>query len=140
MDMKHQSVLLFDGECGLCTRIVQLVLRADRKRTLRFASLQSDFARKVIARHPELRAVDSVAWLESRAALDYQVSIRSEAALRLARYLGFPWSLFGLARVIPRAVRDGVYDWIARRRRRWFGLAVSCEYPTPEQQTRMVTP
>jgi predicted DCC family thiol-disulfide oxidoreductase YuxK len=140
MDTKHQSVLLFDGECGLCTRIVQLVLRADRKRTLRFASLQSDFARKVIARHPELRAVDSVAWLESRAALDYQVSIRSEAALRLARYLGFPWGLFGLARVIPRPVRDRVYDWIARRRHRWFGPAVSCEYPTPEQQTRMVTP
>ncbi|MFL5531516.1 MAG: thiol-disulfide oxidoreductase DCC family protein [Gemmatimonadales bacterium] len=140
MDLNHQSVLLFDGECGLCTRIVQLVLRADRKGTLCFASLQSEFARKIIARHPELRAVDSVAWLESGAAGGYQVSIRSEAALRLARYLGLPWALLGLGRVVPRPVRDRVYDWIARRRHRWFGPAATCQVLTPEQQKRMVTP
>ena len=140
MDMKHQSVLLFDGECGLCTRIVQLVLRADRKGTLCFASLQSEFARKIIDRHPELRAVDSVAWLEGDAAGGYQVSIRSEAALRLARYLGYPWRLLSVARAIPRSIRDRAYDWIARRRHRWFGPAVSCQLPTPEQQKRMVTP
>src|SRR5215212_9499085 len=139
MDVKHQSVLLFDGECGLCTRIVQLVLRADRKGTLCFASLQGDFARKIIARHAELRAVDSMALLEATAAGDYHVSVRSEAALRLARYLGFPWSLFGLARVVPRPIRDRLYDWIARRRHRWFGPALTCQLPTPEQQKRMVT-
>jgi len=139
MDVKHQSVLLFDGECGLCTRIVQLVLRADRKGTLCFASLQGDFARKIIARHAELRAVDSMALLEATAAGDYHVSVRSEAALRLARYLGFPWSLFGLARLIPRPIRDRGYDWIARRRHRWFGPALTCQLPTPEQQKRMVT-
>jgi predicted DCC family thiol-disulfide oxidoreductase YuxK len=137
--VKHQSVLLFDGECGLCTRIVQLVLRADRKGTLCFASLQGDFARKIIARHAELRAVDSMALLDATAAGDYHVSVRSEAALRLARYLGFPWSLFGLARVIPRPIRDRGYDWIARRRHRWFGPALTCQLPTPEQQKRMVT-
>ena len=139
MDMEHQSVLLFDGECGLCTRIVQLVLRADRKGTLCFASLQSEFARKIIAQHPELREVDSVALLEGDAAGGYEVSIRSEAALRLARYLGLPWRLLGLAWVVPRPVRDRVYDWIARRRHRWFGPALSCQLPTPEQEKRMVT-
>jgi predicted DCC family thiol-disulfide oxidoreductase YuxK len=139
MDVKHQSVLLFDGECGLCTRIVQLVLRADRKGTLCFASLQGDFARKIIARHAELRAVDSMALLEATAAGDYHVSVRSEAALRLARYLGFPWTLCGLARVVPRPIRDRLYDWIARRRHRWFGPALTCHLPTPEQQKRMVT-
>jgi len=139
MDVKHQSVLLFDGECGLCTRIVQLVLRADRKGTLCFASLQGDFARKIIARHAELRAVDSMALLDATAAGDYHASVRSEAALRLARYLGFPWSLFGLARLIPRPIRDRGYDWIARRRHRWFGPALTCQLPAPEQQKRMVT-
>jgi predicted DCC family thiol-disulfide oxidoreductase YuxK len=139
MGVKHQSVLLFDGECGLCTRIVQLVLRADRKGTLCFASLQGEFARKIIARAAELRAVDSMALLEATAAGDYHVSVRSEAALRLARYLGFPWMLFGLARVIPRPVRDRVYDAIARRRHRWFAPALTCQLPTPEQQKRMVT-
>jgi predicted DCC family thiol-disulfide oxidoreductase YuxK len=139
MDMKHQSVLLFDGECGLCTRIVQLVLRADRKGTLCFASLQGEFARKITARHAELRSVDSMALLEATAAGDYHVSVRSEAALRLARYLGFPWALLGLARVIPRPVRDRVYDEIARRRHRWFGPGLACQLPTPEQQKRMVT-
>ena len=140
MDLKHQSVLLFDGDCGLCTRIVQLVLRADRKGTLCFASLQSEFGRKIITRHAELRDVDSVALLETRGSGGYHVSVRSEAALRLARYLGFPWRLFGLVRVVPRPLRDRAYDWIARRRYRWFGPAVSCQLPTPEQQKRMVTP
>jgi len=139
MDVKHQSVLLFDGECGLCTRIVQLVLRADRKGMLCFASLQGEFARKIIARDAELRAVDSMALLEATAAGDYHVSVRSEAALRLAQYLGFPWMLFGLARVIPRPVRDRVYDGIARRRHRWFAPALTCQLPTPAQQKRMVT-
>jgi len=51
-----------------------------------------------------------------------------------------PWSLLGLARVVPRPVRDRVYDWIARRRHRWFAPALSCQLPTPEQEKRMVTP
>ncbi len=139
MDMKHQSVLLFDGECGLCTRIVQLVLRADRKGTLCFASLQSEFARKIIARHPELRAVDSVALLEDDSGRRLSGLHPFEAVLRLARYLGLPWRLLALARVVPRPVRDRLYDWIARRRHRWFGPALICQLPTPEQQKRMVT-
>lgn len=139
MDMRPGSVLLFDGECGLCTRIVQLVLRADRKGTLRFASLQSGFARNLISRRPELRGVDSVAWLETRDDGEPSVLIRSAAVLRLARYLGFPWNLLGLARLIPRPARDRLYDWVARRRRRWFGPATDCLLPTPEQRQRMVT-
>ena len=138
MDLQRNDILLFDGDCGLCTRIVQLVLRLERKETLWFASLQSPFARRVLQQHRELQGIDSVAWVEAADPSGRTVLVRSDAILRLARYLGFPWSLIGAARLIPRRFSDRLYDWIARRRHRWFGPASVCSFPTPEERKRMV--
>lgn len=126
-------ILLFDGECGLCNRVVQRILQADRKGTLRFASLQGRFARDLMARHPELSGVDSMAWVEPDGAGE-RVLIRSEAALRVADYLGFPWRAMTVARLIPRALRDRGYDWVARRRHRWFPRVPACSIPTAESR------
>jgi predicted DCC family thiol-disulfide oxidoreductase YuxK len=126
-------ILLFDGECGLCNRVVQRILQADRKGTLRFASLQGRFARDLIARHPELSGVDSMAWVEPHGAGE-RVLIRSEAALRVADYLGFPWRAMTVARLIPRPLRDWGYDWVARRRHRWFPRVPACSIPAAESR------
>ena len=92
-------VLLYDGTCGFCAESVQLVLRHDRRRTLRFAALQGAFGRTVRARHPELEGVDSVVWVEPPAeGRPEAVLVRSDAALRVARYLGGPFHLARLAR------------------------------------------
>ena len=135
--VKGNPVLLFDGECGLCSRLVRFVLRADRSRTLYFGSLQGKFAREMHIRHPELRQVDSVAWIERRNGSDL-VLVRSDAVLRLARYLGFPWRMLGLTVLIPRPIRDRLYDWIAARRHRWFGRTLTCSLPATEHRNRMV--
>jgi predicted DCC family thiol-disulfide oxidoreductase YuxK len=137
MSLPSRHVLLFDGECGLCSRIVQLVLRADPTGRLCFASLQSAFAREVLAVHPELRGIDSVAWLEADAT-GSSVLVRSDAILRLGRYLGFPWNTVALARLIPRRHRDRLYDWVAQRRHQWFGPAAACSLPTAVESKRMV--
>ena len=133
-----KPVLLYDGTCGLCSRLVQFVLRADPGGALRFGSLQENFAGELWARHPELRDVDSVAWVEPSPAGGERVFIRSEAALRLLRYLGHPWRLLAVARVLPRSLRDRLYDYVARRRHRWFGSAPACALGTPEDQARFL--
>jgi len=130
-------VLLFDGECVLCNGLVQFILRVDRSGMLCFGSLQGKFAGEMQLRHPVLRNVDSVAWVERRSGSEL-VLVRSDAVLRLARYLGFPWRVLGLTVVVPRPIRDRLYDWIAARRHRWFGRAATCSLPTTEHRNRMV--
>ena len=138
MGARREPVLLFDGDCGLCSRIVQLVLRVDRKGALRFAPLRGEFARGVRDRHPELAGIDSIAWVEWDQGETERVRVRSEAVLRLAGYLGLPWRLASWGRVAPRPLRDRLYDWVARRRRLWFRNAASCQLPTSNQSERML--
>jgi predicted DCC family thiol-disulfide oxidoreductase YuxK len=96
-------VLLYDGTCGFCAESVQLVLRYDRRRTLRFASLQGAFGTEVRARHPELAGADTVVWVEPGSnERSERVLLRSEAALRVAAYLGGWFHLARVAAVLPR--------------------------------------
>jgi predicted DCC family thiol-disulfide oxidoreductase YuxK len=133
-------ILLFDGECGLCNRVVQRVLRADRRGTLRFATLEGRFGRDLWARHPGLAGVDSMAWVEPGPdAGDERVFVRSEAVLRLADYLGFPWRALTVSRLIPRVWRDRLYDWVARRRYGWFALVPTCSIPRAESRERFTS-
>ena len=131
------AVLLYDGSCGLCNGTVQFVLRWDRRGSLRFAALQSPFGLAMRRRHPEIATVDSVVWIDTTEGPE-RALVRSDAALRLASYLGMPWSWFMIARVIPRAWRDALYDLVARYRYRWFGSAVSCALASPEQRRRFL--
>jgi predicted DCC family thiol-disulfide oxidoreductase YuxK len=139
MKPSGRLVLLYDGTCGLCSRLVQFVLRADPGGSLCFGSLQGAYARELWSRHPELRGVDSMAWVEPAAAgAGEWVFVRSEAALRLARYLGYPWRLLTLGRCVPRSLRDRLYDFVARRRHRWFGTSPACPLGTPDEQARFL--
>jgi len=131
------SVLLYDGTCGLCAASVQFVLRHDRTGTLRFAPLQGTFARRVIDRHPELAGVDSVVWVDlSDAGEPTATAVRSEAALRAVAYLGGWWSLLSAGRVLPRALRDVVYDFVARHRHQF--TREQCLLPHPDQRQRFI--
>jgi predicted DCC family thiol-disulfide oxidoreductase YuxK len=131
------DVLLYDGVCGLCSGAVQLVLRHDRRATLRFSALQSDFGRAALARHPEIQSVDSVVYLE-RLPTGERARVRSDAALRLATYLGGAWGLLAVFRVVPRPLRDFLYDGVARYRYRWFGKHDVCMIPAPEVRSRFL--
>lgn len=111
-------VLLYDADCGFCSRVVQFVLRHERGGgTLQFAGLRSAYAQRALARFPELRHVDSMVWLGRDREGAAEVLVRSAAALRLATYLGGYWRWAAvLAAVVPRVVRDMVYRTVARHR------------------------
>ena len=133
-------MLLYDGTCGFCAESVQYVLRHDRaRRTLRFASLQGATGARVRDRHPELDAVDSVIWFERDAAGGDVILVRSTAALRVLRYLGGAWRVIAwLAAAVPRPLRDGVYDLVARHRHKLVRAAPMCVVPGPDQRERFV--
>jgi predicted DCC family thiol-disulfide oxidoreductase YuxK len=132
-------VLLYDGQCGFCNRSVQTILKHDSQKTLLFAALQSDYGKSIVTRHPELQGVDSLVFVEPLAPPDFeQVFVRSDAALRVARYLGGLWYLALAAYVIPRPVRDFVYDQFAKRRYQWFGKYDNCLLPPPEVRERFL--
>jgi len=131
-------VLLYDGVCGFCNRAVQTIVRFDRRDTLRFAALDSDFARAIIQRHPSARAVDSMVFVDNPGQLDERVSVRSAAGLRVAQYLGGPWKLLLLARVIPVRLRDWLYDRFASIRYRVFGKYDTCPLPAEDMRPRFL--
>lgn len=131
-------MLLYDGVCGVCNAAVRTILRFDRAGTLRFAALDSDYARAVFARHPAMDGVDSVVFVDEPGQPGERVAVRSAAALRVVDYLGGPWKLFGMARIIPAPVRDWLYDKFAGIRYRVFGKYDTCPLPPPQVRARFL--
>lgn len=127
-------VLLFDGVCNLCNTSVQWVLQRDRKGQFRFAALQSDTGRELLARHGlDPAAFDSVVLVDA-----HRVYLRSDAALEVARKIGLPWSLLTVFFIVPRFIRNAVYNFIARNRYRWFGKREACLFMLPEWRGRFL--
>jgi predicted DCC family thiol-disulfide oxidoreductase YuxK len=133
-------ILFYDGECGVCTSSVRFILRRDRRGELRFASLRGGHGAALLAHHPELRGVDSMLWVEPSGGVagGERISVRSDAALAVARYLGGGWRLLTWLAWMPRKWRDGLYDWVARNRRRWAGTDDACEIPSPAERERFL--
>ncbi|MGH8739919.1 MAG: thiol-disulfide oxidoreductase DCC family protein [Burkholderiales bacterium] len=114
-------IILFDGVCNLCTGSVRFVIARDARKQFRFASLQSATAGRLLGERDRL---ESVVLVEGGKA--YR---KSTAALRIARRLDAAWPLLAALLVIPRPLRDALYDWIGRRRYRWFGKREACWIP-----------
>jgi len=124
--MEDSAIVLFDGVCNLCTASVRFMIRRDPAGRLRFATLQSATGQGLLERHhlptDALETFVVVAGDRSYT--------RSDAALEVARRLRTPWPLVVVLKVIPRAIRDFVYSWVARHRYRWFGRTDQCMVPT----------
>ena len=131
-------ILLYDGTCGLCDASVQWILRRDRRGTLRFAPLQGETAASLRRAHPEIGQVDSVVWVEPGASGQAaRALVRSDAALRVAAYLGGIWSLAGVASIVPRGWRDAIYAQVAKHRHHLAG-APACAIPTGAERERFL--
>lgn len=131
-------VLLYDGVCGVCNAAVRTILRFDRRGTLRFAALDSDFAQAVFTRHPEIKDVDSMVFVDGPEQPGERVAVRSAGALRVVDYLGGPWKLLMIAHLIPTRLRDRLYDKVAAVRYRVFGKYDTCPLPPPEVRARFL--
>lgn len=146
-----RPVILFDGVCNLCNAMVRWVVEHDADGWFRFAPLQSEAARRLLDAGAEASAETEAAKGASRTAsagpagtmalVDQAgVHFRSTAALRVAKRLEFPWSLLGWLSVVPRPLRDAVYDCVARNRYRWFGRRATCPIPGPDLAKRLLDP
>jgi len=136
----ENPIILYDGVCGLCNRLVQFLLKHDKQERLRFASLQSDFAAKVLQRHGiDPKDLDTLHLIENYEQPGERVLQRSDAILRAGRELGGFWSATAAAaKVIPRALRDVIYRFVARNRYRVFGKYDTCMLPNPNQRSRFL--
>ncbi len=118
--VKNHPVVLYDGKCYLCSGSVMFILKREKREgEFRFASLQSKIANELLGEQQELKSRDdsgSVVLIENE-----KIYTHSTAALRIARKLRRGWQLLYGFIIVPRFIRDGVYNWIARNRFRWFG-------------------
>lgn len=125
-------VVLFDGVCKLCNGSVNFILRVDRKGLLKLASLQSEYGRAILKKHGKHSdPLDSIMLLEGA-----RLTGKSTAIIRISKYLGGAWPLCMIALIIPRFIRDFIYDIIAKNRYRWFGKFDTCRIPDPELEDR----
>jgi len=133
-------ILLYDGVCGLCNRLVRFVLRRDRRGVFRFASLQSGMAAGILARHgADPTVLDTFYVVIGSEPTDELLLGRSDAAVFVLRELGGIWRfLSGMLRVVPRPVREWGYRLVARNRYRVFGKYESCPLPPKETRERFL--
>ena len=133
-------IILYDGVCGLCNRLVKFLLKHDKDGRLRFASLQSAFAEKVLSRHGfDAKDLDTVHVVENYDRPGERVLQRSDAILRAGRELGGFWGTSSsIAKIVPRSIRDLVYRFVATNRYRVFGKYDTCMLPDPNQRSRFL--
>ncbi len=128
------QVILFDGVCNLCNASVNWVIDRDKKNIFHFASLQSGYGIKTVQEFGlSGDYLDTVILREAD-----KIYTRSDAILRIAKLLGGGYSFLYVFRIIPRFMRDAVYNFIARNRYRWFGKKESCRVPSPELKAKFL--
>jgi predicted DCC family thiol-disulfide oxidoreductase YuxK len=129
-----RPILIFDGHCILCSGFAQFILRTDRRRRFRLMAAQTPLG-EALYRHLGLDPCD----YETNILIeDGQAWLKSEGSIRIFERLGWPWSLMSVGRVLPRPVRDRLYEIVARNRLRWFGRRESCYLPDPSEADRFI--
>lgn len=129
-----EKIILFDGVCNLCNQSVQFIIKKDKKKQFKFASLQSSFGQQVLGKSK----LDSANFSSFLLLDNGHLYTRSEAALRVAKHLsGFRPLLYGFI-IVPAFIRNGIYNWIAKNRYKWFGKKESCWMPSAALQARFL--
>lgn len=129
-----RAIVLFDGVCNLCNTSVNFLIDRDPEGRFVFGALQSEEGLAVLRKHglPEYY-FDSIVLIEGR-----NVWTASDAVLEISRHMPGLWPALRVFRIVPKAIRDAVYNWIAANRYRWFGKRESCRLPTPEYRSRFL--
>jgi predicted DCC family thiol-disulfide oxidoreductase YuxK len=130
----ENPLIVFDGLCAMCSANARFVLRHDRRRRFRLTMAQGTLG-AALYRHFDLRSDEEGTIL----VLDRgRLLTDSDAAIAIPAGLGWPWRVAGAFRIVPRALRDPVYRWVARNRFRWFGRRETCWLPDPADSDRIL--
>ena len=131
--MVNLPIIYFDGLCDLCDGFVRFLLARDRRARYRFAPLQGETARARLEDRFTGSAIETVVLEEPK-----RFRVRSDAAIAILTGLGGLWRLAAALRIVPRPLRDALYDYVARNRFRWYGRRDACRVPTPAERERFL--
>lgn len=126
------AIVLFDGVCNFCNTSINFIIKRDNRGYFKFAPLQSEIAQKLVGDKTKPMP-ESVILIENRKTYD-----RSSAALRIAKKLDGLWPVLYIFILLPKPIRDWVYNLIGRNRYKWFGKTEACMIPTPEVRSRFL--
>ncbi|MES2574825.1 MAG: thiol-disulfide oxidoreductase DCC family protein [Bacteroidota bacterium] len=131
----NKKIILFDGVCNLCNSAVQFVIQHDKKDVFRFVPLQSELGKEIL-QHIGInpKNIDSIILYEPEVAYYY----KSSAAIEIAKSLGGLLHFGTIFRIIPTAIRNRLYDYIAKNRYKWYGKKESCMIPTPKLKAKFL--
>jgi predicted DCC family thiol-disulfide oxidoreductase YuxK len=124
-------ILFFDGVCNLCNWSVDIVLRLEKNKKIRFAPLQSRYAALLFEEYGNLKSLDSIIFR-----MNGKNYVESDAVIEISKYFKSPFSYFKYLHWIPRVFRNSVYRLIARNRYNFFGKRSSCRIPTSDLASR----
>lgn len=135
MVAKVQSqIIIFDGICNLCHGAVNFVISHDSRERFMFASLQSNPGKRYLSKFGVTEvALDSVILIKGD-----KCYLRSDAAIEIAKSLDAPWPLLRFSRFLPKLIRDGLYNAVAKQRYRLFGTRAICLLPTAAVKSRFI--
>ena len=132
--MKQQPIILFDGVCNFCNSAVNFVIKRDKKRVIFFTPLQTDAGQKLLLQYNlPVNDMQSFVFIDNGKAYT-----QSTASLKVCRYLRQLWPLCYGFIIVPKFIRDTIYNWIAKNRYKWFGVRQQCMIPTPDIKERFL--
>ena len=132
--MDNNPTILFDGVCNFCNGAVNFTIKRDKKRTLKFAPLQSDAGQQLLRQfNLSTNQFNSFVFIEKGV-----VYTQSTAALKVSKYLTTFWPLLQGFIIVPAFIRDGIYNFIAKNRYKWFGKKEQCMMPTTAIKERFL--
>ena len=130
----EDRVLVFDGVCNLCDGGVNFLIGRDKKAKIRYAAAQSSAGRALLKHFQmPIDEFNTMVYVQNR-----QPFVKSTAALRVALNLPLPWPVLGVGLLLPRFLRDWVYDRVAANRYRMFGIKDQCMIPTDDIRARFL--
>ena len=133
-NFNNKLIILFDGVCNLCNSSVNFIIKHDTKEQFLFASLQSDAAKEILLQFSTKKlTLDSIILID-----DSNIYEKSSAALQISKHLNGGYKLLYGFIIIPKFIRDWVYDIIAENRYKWFGKKEKCMIPTSEIRNRFL--
>ncbi len=127
------KIILFDGECHFCNWNVRFIVKRDPKAIFRFASQQSEIGKELLKKYHIPKNVNSLVLIENN-----RFYTKSTAALRISKKLRFLWKCVYIFILVPRPIRDFIYQVIAANRYKWFGKEEACPIPSPEIKKRFL--
>lgn len=132
--MSNSPIILFDGICNFCNSAVKFTLKRNTKKNILFAALQSEAGQRLLQQYKlPVNNFESFIFIENGKAYK-----QSTAGLKVCRHLRGLWPVCSGFMIVPKFIRDGIYNWIAKNRYKWFGVRQQCMIPTPDVKERFL--